>query len=83
MTRSILSNKDKIWHRQGKDSGVGAAVSAKMAKERYALTRSVGVLRSREAAQFSIRRAAQQYLLIDVGLPGAGVDVTQLRSLLL
>ncbi len=28
-------------------------------------------------------RAAQQYLLVDVGLPGAGVDVTQLRSLFL
>jgi hypothetical protein len=28
-------------------------------------------------------RAAQQYSLVDVGLPGAGVDVTQLRSLFL
>ena len=30
-----------------------------------------------------LRRPAQQYLLVDAGLPGAGVHITQLRSLLL
>jgi hypothetical protein len=62
MTQSIISNKDKIWHRQGKDVGVGAAVSAKMAKGpvRYAnpsFCRHPSLAGSR--AQFSIRGFGQ------------------------